>query len=97
MRQYQVTYQMMIDENKTLFDRFFSIHEQYVQNPQIAQTEFNAVGRLIQDVIHEYERRLCGKTEGGKYSKFSTKLSEKFWEIIRKDFPKIDYIGVTVS
>lgn len=95
MRQYQVTYETMIDENKKLFDEFFRIHEEYVHNPNVSQTKFNEVGRRVQDVIHDYERRLCGKTEGGKFSKFSTKLSEKFWEIIRKDFPKIDYIGVT--
>lgn len=95
MRQYQVTYETMIDENKELFDQFFRIHEEYVLHPEVSQSKFNDVGRLVQSVIHDYERRLCGKTEGGQYSKFSTKLSEKFWEIIRKDFPKIDYIGVT--
>lgn len=95
MRQYQVIYQTMIDENKDAFRKFFGVHELYVKNPQLAQTEFNTVGREIQDIIHKYERKLCGKTEGGMYSKFSQNLSEKFWEVIRKDFPKIDYIGVT--
>ncbi|MFZ2025093.1 MAG: hypothetical protein WAV51_02335 [Microgenomates group bacterium] len=97
MRQYQLTYQTMIDENKKKFDDFFKIHERYVADPKANQAEFTAVGREIQDIIHDYERRLCGKTEGGMYSKFSQNLSEKFWEIIRKDFPKIDYIGVTMS
>ena len=97
MRQYQETYEVMIDENKALFDSFFRIHEEYVLHPDVSQQQFNEIGRRVQDVIHDYERRLCGKTEGGQYSKFSTKLSEKFWEIIRKDFPKIDYIGVTAS
>lgn len=87
----------MIDENKRAFKTFFDVHERYTQNPQLMQTEFNVIGREIQDIIHDYERRLCGKTEGGQYSKFSQNLSEKFWEIIRKDFPKIDYIGVTQS
>jgi len=87
----------MIDENSVAFKKFFAVHERYVANPVLMQQEFNAVGREIQDIIHDYERRLCGKTEGGQYSKFSQNLSEKFWEIIRKDFPKIDYIGVTLS
>jgi hypothetical protein len=95
MRQYQLIYQTMIDENKNAFKTFFDVHERYVANPERVQTEFNTTGRQIQDIIHDYERRLCGKTEGGMYSKFSQNLSEKFWEIIRKDFPKIDYIGVT--
>ena len=97
MRQYQLTYQTMIDENKKKFDDFFIVHQRYVADPKTNQAEFTAVGREIQDIIHDYERRLCGKTEGGMYSKFSQNLSEKFWEIIRKDFPKIDYIGVTMS
>ena len=63
MRQYQVTYETMIDENKKLFDEFFRIHEEYIKNPNIVQEKFNFVGKQIQDVIHDYERRLCGKTE----------------------------------
>jgi hypothetical protein len=94
MRQYQVTYETMIDENKDLFDQFYRIHEEYILHPDTSQQKFNDLGRLVQNVIHDYERKLCGKTEGGQFSKFSSKLSEKFWEIIRKDFPKIDYIGV---
>ena len=94
MRQYQITYQQMIDENKDLFDRFFRIHDLYTLDSHSHQTEFNDIGRQIQDVIHTYERRLCGKTEGGMYSKFSTGLSEKFWGLVRQDFPKIDFVGV---
>ena len=97
MRQYQFIYQTMIDENKDAFNKFFTLHEEYVKQPQRVQKEFNTVGKEIQNIIHDYERRLCGKTEGGMYSKFSQNLSEKFWDIIRKDFPKIDYIGVTQS
>lgn len=97
MRQYQLIYETMIDSNKVLFENFFRLHELYVKNPHLTQHEFNEVGRDVLDVIHDYERKLCGKTEGGQYSKFSTNLSEKFWELIRKDFPKIDYIGVTSS
>lgn len=94
MRQYQVTYTQMIDQNADLFKRFYSIHEQYVLDPKTNQEAFNAIGREVQDVVHDYERRLCGKTESGMYSKFSSNLSEKFWGLLRQDFPKIDFIGV---
>ena len=94
MRQYQETYQQMVDENKPLFDRFYQVHDTYVLDPKTHQKEFNDVGRELQEVIHIYERRLCGKTEGGMYSKFSTGLSEKFWSLLRQDFPKIDCIGI---
>ena len=73
---------------------FFNIYELYKLNPKENQKVFNEVGRQIQDVIHTYEKMLCGKTEGGMYSKFSSGLSEKFWGLLRNDFPKIDCIGI---
>jgi len=94
MVQYQVIYQTMVDENKKLFDQFFKLHEAYMHDPKKWQAEFNTVGREFQDIIRVYERRLCGKTESGQYSKFSQNLSEKFWGLVRKDFPKIDFVGV---
>lgn len=94
MRQYQLIYQQMIDENKDLFNSFYDVHQKYLLDPKTHQKEFNDVGRNIQEVIHVYERRLCGKTESGMYSKFSGGLSEKFWSLLRQDYPKIDFIGV---
>ena len=94
MRQYQVIYGNMIDENKDLFDSFYKIHELYTWDPKANQKGFNDIGRQIQEVIHIYEKRLCGKTEGGMYSKFSSGLSEKFWGLLRNDFSKIDCIGI---
>ena len=87
----------MIDNHAPLFKEFHTIHELYVSDPKTHQVHYNDIGRKIQDVIHDYERRLCGKTESGKYSKFSGGLSEKFWGLIRADFPKIDFVGVTIS
>jgi hypothetical protein len=84
----------MIDQNHDLFKRFYEIHEQYVANPKAHQEAFNTIGRDVQDVVHDYERRLCGKTESGQYSKFSANLSDKFWGLLRKDYPKIDFIGI---
>jgi len=84
----------MIDQNSDLFTGFYAIHDKYVLDPKANQEEFNTIGRQVQDVVHDYERRLCGKTESGVYSKFSGGLSEKFWGLLRKDFPKIDFIGV---
>jgi len=94
MRQYQTLYQQMIDENKTLFDSFYVIHDLYTLNPKQNQTKFNRIGKHVQDVIYSYERRLCGKTENGVFSKFSGGLSEKFWGLVRQDFPKIDHVGI---
>lgn len=97
MRQYQIIYQTMIDEHKGLFASFFKIHDAYVLNPTKNQPEFNRIGREVQDVIRDYERKLCGRTESGEYSKFSGGLSEKFWGLVREDFPKIDFVGAIIS
>jgi hypothetical protein len=84
----------MIDQNHDLFKRFFEIHEQYAGDAKTHQEAFNTIGREVQDVVHDYERRLCGKTESGQYSKFSGNLSDKFWGLLRNDYPKIDFIGI---
>jgi len=87
----------MIDENKDIFTSFFSIHDAYVLDPGKNQEKFNEIGKKIQDIVRVYERKLCGKTEGGMYSKFSTNLSEKFWGLVRSDFPKIDCVGILTT
>lgn len=87
-------YDQMVSQNQKEFDDFKIIHDKYADDPKTHQTEFNNQGRDIQDLIRVYENRLCGKSEGSGFSKFSTKLSEKFHEEIKKNFPKIDFIGV---
>jgi hypothetical protein len=45
-------------------------------------------------IIRRYETRLCGKPEGSGFGRFSGGLSEKFWGLIRKEFPLIDEVGL---
>jgi hypothetical protein len=97
MTQYQKFFQLMLDENKELFEQFQSIHEAYVLNPQLNQEKFNSIGRDVLDVIREYERKLCGNMNSGKYGAFSSNLSQKFWDHIRKVYRKIDFIGAAVG
>lgn len=87
-------FQNMLKFNKEAFENFEKVHAAYVLDPKANQEEFNEVGRDIQDIIREWEDKLCNHSESGKYAKFSTQLSDKFWELVRAKFPKIDYIGV---
>lgn len=87
----------MTKENETLLAEFKNIHDKYVQNPQKWQSEFNQTGEEMMAVLRKYENRLCGHSEGGKYGKFSSKLADKFWAMVRAVFPKIDFIGITNS
>jgi len=94
MTKYRQYVQLMLDENKQLFDEFKPIHDAYVLNPAVNQAKYNAIGSDVMDVIREYERRLCAKMGAGQYSKFSMNLSEKFMAEIKAIFPKIMFIGV---
>lgn len=94
MQKYQTMVARMLEENKELFDNFQSVHDAFVLAPDANKTRFNEVGREVLDVIREYERILCGKTESGQYGKFSTSLSQKFWDEIRKVYRKIDFVGI---
>lgn len=94
MTKYRQFVQLMLEENKELFDEFKPIHDAYVVNPQANQAKYNAIGSEVMDVIREYERRLCAKMGAGQYSKFSANLSEKFMEEIKAIYPKIMFIGV---
>lgn len=95
MQKYQLALQIMLDENTSLFDKFRHVHENVKTDPENYKAEFNQIGGEVIDVIRVYERRLCGKTESGQYGKFSANLSQKFWDEIRKVFPKIDFVGIS--
>lgn len=94
MAKYQAYFQQMLSLNKEAFDNFKKIHDKYDSDPKTFQKEFNEVGRDIQDIIREWEDKLCSHSEGSGFGKFSSSLSDKFWEEIRKNFPKIDHIGL---
>lgn len=94
MPKYKEYFKLMMDENRKLFDEFGEIHLKYMQDAKKYQNEFNAKGQEVLDVIRIYENRLCGTTEGGGYAKYSTKLADKFHEIIKINFPRIDSIGL---
>ena len=94
MTKHQQYYQQMIDENSAKFRTFMDLHDKYVHDPQTFQAEYNTVGEKIVTIIRDWERRLCRESERGQYGKFSSLLADKFWALVRADFPKIDFVGV---
>ena len=84
----------MFAQNKEIFESFKIIHNNYAQDREKWKSEFNRVGEQVLNIIRQYENILCGYSERGSYGKYSTKLSEKFWEEIRKTFPLIDNVGI---
>ena len=94
MQKYQKYYIEMVEQNKKLFDSFRVIHDNFVKDEKKWKNDFNTVGEEVVSLIREWENKLCSKTEGGCYTKFSTNLSEKFWVEVRRNFSHIDLVGV---
>lgn len=91
---YQQFYQMMLKQNKEDFDEFKKLHDKYVEDPKKYQDQFNRVGSDIMDIIRDWESRLCRASDNAGNSKFTTALSEKFQSEVKKDFPKINSVGI---
>ena len=96
MPKYKDYLNKMLSENKSAFEEFEKIHNEYALNPENFQTTFNREGIKVLEIIKEYENRLCANTERGMYNKYSTSLAEKFQNEVRKQFPMIDHIGIKV-
>jgi len=84
----------MVRENKELFDNFTRLHFQYSIDQEKNQEIFNSEGKKVQDVVRNYENRLCANTERGIYIKYSSGLAEKFQNEIRQHYPLYDHIGI---
>ena len=97
MTKYKQTFDDMIAKNRELFIRFKITHDMYAADKKTWNKQFNEEGEKVLEVIREYENKLCGFSEQGQYSKFSANLSDKFWQEVRKNYPKIDFVGIKVS
>jgi len=97
MTKYKQTFDEMIKKNRELFIRFKITHDMYVTDKKTWAKQFNEEGQKVLGIIHEYENILCGHSEQGQYSKFSANLAEKFWAEVRKNYPRIDFVGVKVG
>ncbi len=97
MTKYKEYYQRMIEENKDAFEKFTKIHLLYSTDPEKYQALFNKEGKKILEIIREWENRLCQQSEKAGYGTFTNRLSEKFWEEVRRNFPKIDFVGILVE
>lgn len=95
MTKHEQYYQRMIDENSEIFGQFMDIHDKYAADSAAWQIKYNEIGGRIVEIIRDWERKLCQHSEGGQFGKFSANLADKFWTLVRKDFPKIDFVGVT--
>lgn len=94
---YKQHVQDMLSFHEAEFASFKEIHDKYAKDPDKWQDEFNEKGRDIQALLRRWENSLCGKSESGKFGKFSSSLADKFQNEVRAHFPKIDFVGVKRS
>ena len=97
MTKYQEIFNKMLEQNKELFEQFSKLHDEYALNSEELQDRFNQLGAEVQGVIKTYEDRLCGHSEGSGYAAYSGQLAEKFQGLVRKKYPKIDFVGVKIK
>jgi sugar-specific transcriptional regulator TrmB len=92
MSKYKKHFHKMLEENQLLFNEFKSVHDRYTKEKETLEEPFHDLGNKILRVIRRYENELCAKSENSGFGKFSSNLSEKFWEEIRAYFPHIDLV-----
>jgi len=93
-QKYQQFYDLLWENNQELLEEFRVIHDAFAQGDSSKEEEFHSVGIRVLDKIREWDRRLCSGMSRGQFSQYTVKLSEKFWERVRKDFSLIDEVGV---
>ncbi len=84
----------MMQEHRDLMLDFKDVHDKFIENEDAFKAEFNEKGAKVVEIIRDYERKLTSQQDKGQYSKFSSGLSDKFWDQIRSFLPRIDFVGV---
>lgn len=97
MTKHEKFFQSMLEEHKDFFVSFKTLHDQYLSEPEKFQEEFNREGERALEIIRSYEQSLLSKSTTSQFARFSNNLSNKFWESVRHYFPKIDFVGVSIS
>lgn len=91
---YKEAYDQMITDNSALFEEFRQIHDKYSQTPSEYSDKFNELGKLVMAQVRRYEDILCKRSEVHGFGEYTSKLAEKFQNEVRRNFPKIDEVGV---
>jgi hypothetical protein len=81
---FEKQYEEMMKNYQDVFDEMKKLST----NPK--SEEFKEVQRKLMRIIRKNEDALCAKMENAKYANFSTGLADKFWELIRTNYPEVD-------
>ena len=94
MTKYRQVYLQMVEAHTEQFSAFKVVHDGYQTERKVWSAQFHALGKPLVEIIRDWEQRLCSSMERGKFAAYSNKVSEKFWDEIRKVYPLIDRVGV---
>lgn len=97
MTKYQEAVVQMLNRYEKEFADFSKIHDKYKTEGDKWKAKFDEIGKPVVRIIEDTENRLCSKMEGSGRGQYSSNLSEKFRQEVRKQFPLIDLVGVTIS
>jgi len=93
---YKEYFNQMFSENKELFLHFKLLCDDFGRDRATFKDQFDKEGKVVLEIIKEWESRLCGHMEKGDNAVFSSNLADKFWEEVRAYYPFIDLVGVKV-
>jgi len=80
---FKIQYDLMLENNSEIFEA--------LKKAKRGTTEFKEAQRAALRIVRKNEDILCKRTENTKFTNFSTGLADKFMEIVRADYPEIDF------
>lgn len=93
---YKEFFELMVQNNKEVFEAFREVHDRYGLDPDSHQEEYNREGAKIQRILYEWEDKLCNRSQMSGNGSYAGNLAEKFRGEVRREFPHVDSIGITV-
>lgn len=79
---------------KKQYDEMLKLHKNLFETLKTMDPkseEFKDMQLKVIRVVRKNEDALCSKTENSKFSNFSMELANKFMDLVREDYPQIDY------
>ncbi len=87
---YKKQYEEMLDYNKEVFEELNKTYLLYKESPKKYKDAFAEIQKKAFRIVRKNEDNLCSKSEATHFSVYSTGLSDKFWELVRSNYPEID-------
>ena len=96
---YKQIFETIWNENKILFQKFLLLNNDYsdTKKRKSLEEKFQTIGKQVRDLLLEGEQDLCRQMEKSEHRFYSSNLSEKYWDEVRRYFKYIDQVGVVTK